>query len=408
MLALGQRRALFGLLNNLSLRILSRSPTELANTTAISSFSSSSFFAASAAHSSSSTATSTTIPNDGLTLNHFIKNAATNINFTTTSTLPTTTIATIATTNENNQASVFIETYGCQMNMNDTEVINAVLQNVGYSFASSAETADIVLINTCAIRDNAESKIWQRLGYYKNMKLERRNTGKRQRAAASTTHMAASLRNNNSINGDATLLSINNSYISSPTKNNSELYSKNELVSGPVVGVLGCMAERLKIKLLESDRLVDLVAGPDAYRDLQRLIHIVDGGVSSEKARKSRKIVNTSSSSSAKNAKKKVSTTTAVDEHAEEDENDLSDSQSPFNAAINVQLSIDETYADVIPVRPAGAHSVFLSIMRGCNNMCSFCVVPFTRGRERSRPMQSIVDEVSFQRGKNLMKIVKF
>lgn len=190
--------------------------------------------------------------------------------------------------------SVYIETYGCQMNTNDTEVVLSILHNAGYKETTEPRSADVVLLNTCAIRDRAESKIWQRLGYFKNLK-------------------SASLQR-------------------------------------PVVGVLGCMAERLKFRLLESDKMVDVVAGPDAYRDLPRLIRIVKG----------------------------------------EDELD-----NKSNTAINVQLSAEESYADIVPMRPAGAVSAFLSITRGCNNMCAFCVVPFTRGRERSRPVESIVEEVS-------------
>jgi len=192
------------------------------------------------------------------------------------------------------------------MNVNDSEVVRTVLDMAGgYSVAPSAEEADVVLLNTCAIRENAESKIWQRLGYFKNMKLERR---KRHRF--------------------------------------------EEGKWGPVVGVLGCMAERLKHKLLEGDRLVDLVVGPDAYRDLPNLIEIVSpSGIRKEES---------------------------------------------ASTAINVQLSVEETYADIIPVRHSSEHSVFLSIMRGCNNMCSFCVVPYTRGRERSRPVSSIIDEIRY------------
>ena len=190
--------------------------------------------------------------------------------------------------------SVYIETYGCQMNTNDTEVVLSILHNAGYKETTEPRSADVVLLNTCAIRDRAESKIWQRLGYFKNL--------------------------------------------------------KSVSLQRPVVGVLGCMAERLKFRLLESDKMVDVVAGPDAYRDLPRLIRIVKG----------------------------------------EDELD-----NKSNTAINVQLSAEESYADIVPMRPAGAVSAFLSITRGCNNMCAFCVVPFTRGRERSRPVESIVEEVS-------------
>lgn len=215
---------------------------------------------------------------------------------------------------------VHIETYGCQMNVNDSEVVHSVLAQAGFAAAPSADAADVVLINTCAIRDNAESKIWQRLGYFKNMKAARKAAAKR-------------------------------------------AFGGGAPPAGPVVGVLGCMAERLKHRLLESDRMVDLVAGPDAYRDLPRLISIVDGGASASPA-------------------------------LGDDGAGAGRVPAPETAAINVQLSVDETYADVVPVRPAGATSAFVSIMRGCNNLCAFCVVPFTRGRERSRPLASIVDEV--------------
>jgi len=183
----------------------------------------------------------------------------------------------------------FVETYGCQMNVADSEVVQAVLQGTGMQQAENADAADVVLINTCAVRENAETKVWERL---KHLRAKRRG-GKSNRGGA--------------------------------------------------VGLLGCMAERLKSKLLEEDRLVDFVAGPDAYRDLPRLVQAVQRG----------------------------------------------------DQAINVQLSLEETYADIAPVRThGGGVAAFLSIMRGCNNMCSYCVVPFTRGRERSRALDSIVDEV--------------
>ena len=185
------------------------------------------------------------------------------------------------------------------MNVSDSELVETLLDRAGYSVAPTVEDADVVLLNTCAIRENAEAKIWQRLGYFKNLKLERRKG------------------------------------------------RSSEAKTGPIVGVLGCMAERLKQRLLETDKLVDVVVGPDAYRDLPKLIDIVSPGGSKE-----------------------------------------------CSTAMNVQLSAEETYADIVPIRKQGAHSVYLSIMRGCNNMCSFCIVPFTRGRERSRPMSSIVDEV--------------
>ena len=187
--------------------------------------------------------------------------------------------------------NVYVETYGCQMNVNDSEVMLAVLKQGGYDETDDVHDADVILVNTCAIREKAEAKIWQRLAYFKSLRRRKK---------------------------------------------------KNEK---PVVGVLGCMAERLKTKLLEQDELADLVAGPDAYRDLPRLITAVDGG----------------------------------DERAKQ---------------INVQLSVEETYADIVPVRKEGAHAAFVTIMRGCDNACAFCIVPYTRGRERSRDPSSIEYEV--------------
>ncbi|KAL3133161.1 hypothetical protein ABBQ38_007054 [Trebouxia sp. C0009 RCD-2024] len=190
---------------------------------------------------------------------------------------------------------VYIETYGCQMNVNDSEVLLSVLADNGYAQTQQDTDADVIFLNTCAIREQAEQRIWSRLAVLKKLK------------------------------------------------------NKNK-ERPPVVGVLGCMAERLKIKLLESDRLVDLVAGPDAYRDIPRLLDTIEGRAST--------------------------------------------SGRKHEGAMNVQLSTEETYADILPVRPAGSVSTYLSIMRGCNNMCSFCIVPYTRGRERSRPLQSILEEV--------------
>mmetsp|Transcript_21629 Transcript_21629/g.30246 ORF Transcript_21629/g.30246 Transcript_21629/m.30246 type:complete len:631 (+) Transcript_21629:62-1954(+) len=183
---------------------------------------------------------------------------------------------------------LFVETYGCQMNVSDSEIVMSIMKGAGFNEVSSAEDADVVFLNTCAIREKAEGKIWERLNYLKHLKVKQKK--------------------------DIT------------------------------VGVLGCMAERLKTKLLESDKLVDIVAGPDAYRDLPMLLAKVD---------------------------------------------------NEGTSAINVILSQDETYADITPVRlNSNGVSAFVSIMRGCNNMCSYCIVPFTRGRERSRAPQSIVDEV--------------
>ena len=189
---------------------------------------------------------------------------------------------------------VYIETYGCQMNVSDSEIVASVLQDGGYGLVDEPDDADVVLLNTCAIRENAEQKIRRRLDA---LRAERR---KRQQ---------------------------------------HEDREKNDLR----LGVLGCMAERLREKLLEQEQLVDLVAGPDAYRDLPRLLR----------------------------------------ENAEGGQ-----------AAVNVQLSKEETYADLAPVRYAdNGLQAFVSIMRGCDNMCAFCVVPFTRGRERSRPVTTILSE---------------
>jgi len=190
---------------------------------------------------------------------------------------------------------VFIETYGCQMNVADTEVVRSLMQDAGYTRAEQLAEADVVLINTCAIRDGAEKKVWNRL------------------------------REVNSVIGRRTAAARRNPG------------------SAPLVGLLGCMAERLKGRLLEQDQLVDVVCGPDAYRELPRLLSQATSG----------------------------------------------------QAAIDVRLSLEETYADIAPVREAaGGVSAFVSIMRGCNNMCSYCIVPFTRGRERSRDPDSIASEV--------------
>lgn len=182
---------------------------------------------------------------------------------------------------------LYIESYGCQMNFSDSEIVTSILAEEGYQTTQDADDADVVLLNTCAIRDNAEQKIRHRLQHL--------NAIKRQRPEM-------------------------------------------------VIGVLGCMAERLKAKLIEEEKVVDLVVGPDAYRSLPGLIGEAEGG----------------------------------------------------QKGINVFLSREETYADIEPVRLGGnGVSAFISIMRGCDNMCSFCVVPFTRGRERSRDAHSIVNEAN-------------
>ena len=191
------------------------------------------------------------------------------------------------------RGSFYLETFGCQMNELDSEILVSILSSAGYVRTDALDAADVVLTNTCAIRDAAEVKVWSRLGALSSLRKRRALAGE----------------------------------------------------SGPVIGVLGCMAERLKGQLLEKSG-VHIVAGPDAYRDLPRLIEAVRTGGEAH--------------------------------------------------AMNVQLSVDETYADITPVRPLHNRvSAFVSIMRGCSNMCSFCVVPFTRGRERSRDVTSISDEVS-------------
>ncbi len=180
----------------------------------------------------------------------------------------------------------YIETYGCQMNFSDTEIVASILSDMNYEFTAEEQEADLVLINTCSIRENAEAKIWNRLKNLRSKKVH-----------------------------------------------NPDM----------MVGVLGCMAERLKSKLLEEEQLVDMVVGPDAYRDLPNLLEEISSG----------------------------------------------------QKAVNVLLSREETYADIAPVRlHSNGVTAFVTIMRGCDNMCSFCVVPFTRGRERSRDPLSIVKEV--------------
>src|SRR5258708_4108763 len=179
----------------------------------------------------------------------------------------------------------YIESYGCQMNFSDSEIVASILQGEGFGATRNYQEADLVLLNTCSIREKAEQTIRKRLTEFKKVK---------------------------------------------------------EAKPGMLVGVLGCMAERLKAKLLEEEKLVDMVVGPDAYRSLPGLIEEAETGQKS----------------------------------------------------VNVQLSRDETYADISPVRlESNGVTAFISIMRGCNNMCSFCVVPFTRGRERSRDAASIVRE---------------
>ena len=187
----------------------------------------------------------------------------------------------------------YIESYGCQMNFSDSEIVASILQSEGFGATRNYEEADLVLLNTCSIREKAEQTVRKRLTEFRKIK---------------------------------------------------------EAKPGMLVGVLGCMAERLKSKFLEEEKLVDMVVGPDAYRTLPVLIEEAETG----------------------------------------------------QKAVNVLLSREETYADISPVRlDSNGVTAFVCIMRGCNNMCTFCVVPFTRGRERSRDAHSIVNEAKqlFEQG---------
>ncbi len=182
---------------------------------------------------------------------------------------------------------VYIETYGCQMNVADSEVVVSILSEAGYEPTENINDAALILINTCSIRENAEQRIWGRLKAISHLKKK-----------------------------------------------------KNDLK----IGIIGCMAERLKEKLIETDHLVDMVVGPDAYRELPLLVSEAEAG----------------------------------------------------HKAVNVILSREETYADISPVRmDKNGVSSYVSIMRGCNNMCAYCVVPYVRGAERSRDPGSILKEVT-------------
>lgn len=184
-----------------------------------------------------------------------------------------------------NQKKLFIETYGCQMNIADSEVVASIMGMSGYELTDNINEANAIFINTCSIRDNAEQKAFSRLDYFQSLKKKRKDI---------------------------------------------------------IIGVLGCMAERIKEDLLER-KVIDMVVGPDAYLDLPNLIGAVESG----------------------------------------------------EKAINIELSTTETYQDIIPQRIGHNRiSGFVSIMRGCNNFCSYCIVPYTRGRERSRPAASIINEM--------------
>ena len=180
---------------------------------------------------------------------------------------------------------LYLETYGCQMNVGDSEIVVSIMQEEGFRYTESLEEADIVLINTCSIRDNAEQRIWGRLSEMRRMRKQKPSL---------------------------------------------------------IIGIIGCMAERLKEELTKGGTGVDIVAGPDAYRDLPRLVREVDNGAT----------------------------------------------------GVNVELSKEETYAEIAPVRlDKNGVSAFIAIMRGCNNYCSYCVVPYTRGIERSRDAETIISE---------------
>src|SRR5690554_3157073 len=194
---------------------------------------------------------------------------------------------------ENNTKKLFIESYGCQMNFSDSEIVASILANEGYNTTQNLEEADLVLVNTCSIRDKAEQTVRKRLEKYNAV---------------------------------------------------------NKINPSMKVGVLGCMAERLKSQFLDQEKIVDMVVGPDAYKDIPNLLK------------------------------------------------DVGEGRDP----IHVILSREETYGDISPVRlNSNGVTAFVSITRGCDNMCTFCVVPFTRGRERSRDPQSIMEEIKdlYERG---------
>ncbi len=196
-----------------------------------------------------------------------------------------------------NTKKVYIESYGCQMNINDSEIVASILLKQGFNTTDNLDEADLVLINTCSIREKAETTVRNRLKHFNKLKKNKPQTR---------------------------------------------------------IGLMGCMAERLKEKILEEEQLVDLVVGPDAYRDLPNLINELEDG----------------------------------------------------RKAVNVLLSKDETYADIEPVRlNSNGVSAFVSITRGCDNMCTFCVVPFTRGRERSRNPESILHEIEVLQDKGFKEV---
>ena len=267
-----------------------------------------------------------------------------------------------ATSASGARRTAYVETYGCQMNVSDSEIVASVLRSHDYVMTDAPEDADAILVNTCAIRDGAEAKVWHRLRQLRAIKAAKTRANRRAAKRAAQD-------------------------VSGVFEDESGAKSKV-----PVVGVLGCMGERLKEKLLERDGLADLVAGPDAYRDLPRLIDAARGDEVDALAGG-----RPSSSAASVGADADAALAVATEKKKRnENENENENASRDFSSVMNVQLSVDETYADIAPVRKSDATqnpTAFVSIMRGCDNMCAFCIVPFTRGRERSRPFSSIVDE---------------
>ena len=280
-----------------------------------------------------------------------------------------------------------LKTYGCQMNVNDTDIVRSILLNNHHNMNSSSDgtinntdtpsslssipikfietddeiQADVLLTNTCAIRENAEQKVWHRLralrSHDRNFPLSS--------SPSSSNDDGTTNNNSSSSNGvDEISMKLMTKEQRKQKQSQTKLQRRKR-----IIGVLGCMAERLKEEMF-SDGTADLVVGPDAYRDLPRLISVLSAP-------------STVPSSS--------STTTTKKDGTASTKPTLT---IPTERAVNVQLSLDETYASITPIR-SNPHDVsaFVSIMRGCNNMCSYCVVPFTRGRERSRDMDSVVEE---------------
>ena len=250
--------------------------------------------------------------------------------------------------------TAYVETYGCQMNVSDSEIVASVLRSHDYVMTDAPEDADAILVNTCAIRDGAEAKVWHRLRQLRAIKTAKARANRRAAKRAARD-------------------------VSGVFEDESDATSSYTKV--PVVGVLGCMGERLKEKLLERDGLADLVAGPDAYRDLPRLIDAAGGAADLLDGATSPSVADVNAAADKTGGTKDTKKKSASHE---------------FASVMNVQLSVDETYADIAPVRKNDATknpAAFVSIMRGCDNMCAFCIVPFTRGRERSRPFASIIDE---------------